>query len=81
MRDDTETRILIQQKSENGEFETVKTDKDIVGVIFDENKPFALITGSVTRMDLAVSSMAGYVMGQKEAMKQIRISKVGGPDA
>lgn len=75
MKYDSETRILIQQKNEKGEFETVKTNSDIVGVIFDGDKPFALITGSDERMKYAAGAIMGYSIGRYDAMSRTQIVK------
>ena len=76
MNENAEMRILIQLKNAAGEFETIKTNKDIVGVIFDEDIPQNLIIGSGKRMVLAANMMIGYAIGRDEAMNQLQITKV-----
>lgn len=76
-----ELRVLIQQKDENGEFRTIKENEDIVGEIFDDGKPFALITGSTSAMTSAAGALLGYASGREEVMSQTKITKVGDSNA
>jgi hypothetical protein len=66
-----ETRVIVQQKDENGEFQTISVNRNIVGVIFDEDIPKFLISDSTERMTAAAGAIAGYVMGREEALRSI----------
>jgi len=61
-----EIRALIQRKNENGEFETIQTYQDVVGIIFNGNKAEFMITGTDNQMAQASGALLGYIMGKNE---------------
>jgi len=69
-------KVIIQQENKDGEFETIATNKNIVGVVFDGDKPDLLITAADSQMAQACGMLLGYVTGKNEA----KVIKVGDND-
>jgi len=70
-------RVIIQQENKDGKFETIATNKNIVGVVFDGDKPDLLITATDNQMAQTCGMLLGYVTGKNEA----KIIKAGDSDA
>lgn len=76
----SETRILVQEKDETGEFKTIASNNTMVGVVFENKQPVSIITGSLEEMMYASGIMSGFAIGRENGSEITAVHSLNGKD-
>lgn len=75
-----ETRILVQEKDETGEFKTIASNNTMVGIMFKNKQPVSIITGSLEEMMYASGMISGFAIGRENGSGKMAMHSLNGED-